>query len=158
LIPLTIINALLGKPLPVYGDGKNVRDWLYVEDHARALALIAQFGLISESYNVGGRSERTNLDVVKAVCANLDEISYDPAIGAREKLVVFVPDRPGHDRRYAIDATKIERELNWMPRETFDTGLRKTVRWFLENRDWWEAAIGSTYAGDCIGQITLATR
>jgi dTDP-glucose 4,6-dehydratase len=137
LVPRTIVNALEGHPVPVYGRGENVRDWLYVEDHARALILIAEQGGIGESYNVGGGSERRNIEVVRAVCAMLDEIAPDPKIGPREQLLTFVEDRPGHDLRYAINAAKIRRELGWAPRERFETGLRKTVEWFLANRAWW---------------------
>src|SRR6476469_944807 len=126
LIPLVTLNALEGKPVPVYGDGSNVRDWLYVEDHARALQLIAEQGRVGESYNVGGHNERTNIDVARKICALVDEFAPDPQ-GSRERLITFVGDRPGHDLRYAIDASKIERDLGWRPRETFETGLRKTV-------------------------------
>jgi dTDP-glucose 4,6-dehydratase len=136
LIPLVILNALEEKPLPVYGDGSNVRDWLYVDDHARALALILRTGKPGETYNVGGRNERRNLAVVEAVCDLLDEMAPS-ANGSRRRLITFVTDRPGHDQRYAIDATKLETELGWRALETFDTGLRKTVRWYLEREDWW---------------------
>jgi dTDP-glucose 4,6-dehydratase len=153
LIPLVILNALEGKPLPVYGDGSNVRDWLYVEDHARALALIALEGKVGESYNVGGHNEKTNLEVVRAICAILDEISPDEQIGPRENLITFVGDRPGHDQRYAIDPTKIDRELGWKPQETFETGLAKTVRWYLENRPWWEGIRSGVYHGERLGQV-----
>jgi dTDP-glucose 4,6-dehydratase len=136
LIPLMILNALEEKPLPVYGDGANVRDWLYVDDHARALALILRTGRPGETYNVGGRNERKNLDVVHAVCDLVDEMAPS-ANGSRRRLVTFVADRPGHDRRYAIDATKLESELGWRAQETFETGLRKTVRWYLDREDWW---------------------
>ncbi len=150
LIPLVILNGLEGKPLPVYGDGSNVRDWLYVEDHARALRLILEKGRLGEKYNVGGRNERTNLQVVETICDLLDEMAPDPAIGPRRGLITFVTDRPGHDRRYAIDATKLETELGWRARENFDTGLRKTVRWYLDRKDWW-APLRSRYAGDRLG-------
>ena len=151
LIPLVILNALEGRPLPVYGDGANVRDWLYVEDHARALALIADRGRPGETYNVGGRNERTNLQVVEAVCDLVDELAgpLDGGRGRRE-LVTFVTDRPGHDRRYAIDAAKLETELGWRAREDFDTGLRRTVRWYLDRRDWWEP-LRARYAGERLG-------
>ncbi|MDP2409309.1 MAG: dTDP-glucose 4,6-dehydratase [Pseudolabrys sp.] len=152
LIPLVILNALEGKPLPVYGDGKNVRDWLYVEDHARALVLIAQSGVTGESYNVGGWNEMANIDVVREICALVDDMAPDAAIGPRAGLIKFVADRPGHDHRYAIDASKIERELGWKPVETFQTGLRKTVRWYLDRRDWWEPIRSGTYAGERLGQ------
>ena len=149
LIPLVILNAAEGKPLPVYGDGGNVRDWLYVEDHARALRLIVEQGRPGETYNVGGRNERTNLQVVETICDLLDEMA--PPLGRpRRELIRFVEDRPGHDRRYAIDATKLETELGWRAEETFETGLRKTVRWYLDNRDWWEP-LRRRYAGERLG-------
>jgi dTDP-glucose 4,6-dehydratase len=151
LIPLIILNALEGKPLPVYGDGSNVRDWLYVQDHARALALIAFDGQVGESYNVGGHSEKTNLEVVEAVCAILDGIAPDHSIGPRRNLITFVQDRPGHDQRYAIDPAKIRREFGWQPQETFETGLAKTVRWYLENRQWWERIRTGVYQGERLG-------
>jgi dTDP-glucose 4,6-dehydratase len=153
LIPLIILNALEGKPLPVYGDGSNVRDWLYVEDHARALALIALEGEVGESYNVGGHNEKTNLEVVQAICTILDEITPDERIGLRRNLIIFVRDRPGHDKRYAIDPTKIGRELGWVPQETFETGLAKTVHWYLENRPWWERIRSGVYRGERLGQV-----
>jgi dTDP-glucose 4,6-dehydratase len=151
LIPLVILNALEGKPLPVYGDGSNVRDWLYVDDHARALALIALNGRVGESYNVGGHNEKTNLEVVQGICGILDEIAPDERIGSRHSLITFVRDRPGHDQRYAIDPTKIGRELGWEPQETFETGLAKTVRWYLENRHWWERIRSGVYRGERLG-------
>ncbi|WP_034999648.1 dTDP-glucose 4,6-dehydratase [Beijerinckia mobilis] len=151
LIPLMILNALEGKPLPVYGNGRNVRDWLYVEDHARALVTIAEKGVPGESYNVGGWNERANIDVVRTVCALVDEMAPDATIGPREKLITFVTDRPGHDARYAIDASKIKRELGWEPRETFETGLRKTVRWYLDNPDWWTRIRSGLYRGERLG-------
>lgn len=150
LIPLIILNALENKPLPVYGTGSNVRDWLYVEDHARALALIATKGKIGESYNVGGNNEKANIDVVRGICRLVDELAPDAA-GPREKLITFVKDRPGHDMRYAIDARKIERELGWRPQETFETGLRKTVAWYLANRAWWERIRSGVYSGERLG-------
>jgi len=150
LIPLVVINALEGRPLPVYGDGGAVRDWLYVEDHARALELIVRTGRPGETYNVGGGAERTNLQVVERVCDLLDELAPDPTIGPRRGLIVFTPDRPGHDRRYAIDASKLERELGWRARETFDTGLRRTVEWYLRRSDWWEP-LRARYAGERLG-------
>mgnify|MGYP002779042875 FL=1 len=138
LIPLMILNALEGRPLPVYGDGSNVRDWLYVDDHARALEMLLPDGRPGETYCIGGSAERTNLEVVHGVCDLLDEMANPlGGGGSRRDLVTFVQDRPGHDQRYAIDAGKIGRELGWAPRESFATGLRKTVRWYLENRDWW---------------------
>jgi dTDP-glucose 4,6-dehydratase len=151
LIPLIILNALEGKPLPVYGDGSNIRDWLYVEDHARALVTIAERGHVGESYNVGGHNEKTNLEVVRTICALLDEMMPDAGIGPRERLITFVADRPGHDRRYAIDATKIRQDLGWVPQETFETGLRKTVRWYLDNRLWWERIRSGLYSGERLG-------
>jgi dTDP-glucose 4,6-dehydratase len=154
LIPLTILNAFEGKPLPVYGDGSNVRDWLYVEDHAKALSLILQKGQPGETYNVGGRNERTNLEVVKGICSALDELS--PNGGPHGQHITFVADRPGHDHRYAIDASKLERELGWRAEETFATGLAKTVRWYLENEWWWSPLRKKVYGGERIGLITVA--
>jgi dTDP-glucose 4,6-dehydratase len=151
LIPLTILNCLEGKRLPVYGTGQNVRDWLYVDDHVAALMLIVERGKIGESYNVGGNNEATNLAVVKAICALVDELAPDPAIGRRERLIEFVTDRPGHDLRYAIDAGKIRRELGWRPRETMESGLRKTVQWYLDNREWWERIRNGVYRGERLG-------
>ena len=149
LIPLMILKGLKGEPLPVYGKGDNVRDWLYVEDHARALRLVLDKGVIGESYNIGGYNERTNLDVVRTLCALLDELA--PAGAPHDRLISFVADRPGHDKRYAIDASKITRELGWKPQETFETGLRKTVEWYLENRSWWEAILNGSYRGERLG-------
>ena len=150
LIPLTILNALEGRPLPVYGDGSNVRDWLYVEDHARALALIAAEGRAGETYNVGGRNERTNLQVVQAVCDLVDELAGPLPSGPRRGLIGFVTDRPGHDHRYAIDATKLETELGWRAREDFASGLRRTVQWYLDHSDWWEP-LRERYSGERLG-------
>jgi dTDP-glucose 4,6-dehydratase len=148
LIPLMILTALRGEPLPVYGDGQQVRDWLYVEDHCRAILAVLRRGRLGETYNVGGHNERTNLDVVKTICALLDElVSGSP----HESLITFVADRPGHDRRYAIDAGKIERELGWRPEETLETGMEKTVRWYLENRAWCEAVRSRGYRGERLG-------
>jgi dTDP-glucose 4,6-dehydratase len=152
LIPLVTLNALEGKPLPVYGKGDNVRDWLHVEDHARALHLIATKGVSGESYNVGGRNERTNLQVVEAICDVLDELR-PIASQRRRDLITFVADRPGHDARYAIDATKLETELGWHALETFDTGLRKTIQWYLDNEAWW-APLRERYAGQRLGLKT----
>jgi dTDP-glucose 4,6-dehydratase len=152
LIPLVTLNALEGKPVPVYGDGSNVRDWLYVDDHARALQLIAEQGRVGESYNVGGHNERTNIDVARKICALVDEFAPD-AHGSRERLITFVGDRPGHDLRYAIDASKIERDLGWTPRETFETGLRKTVIWYLENQGWWQRIRSGVYRGERLGVV-----
>ncbi len=151
LIPLTILNAMLGLPLPVYGAGANVRDWLYVEDHARALGLIVQRGRPGESYNVGGSNERTNLEVVRAICARLDE-GQPRASGSHTDLITFVQDRPGHDQRYAIDATKLKTELGWRPQETFETGLTRTVDWYRQRRDWWEP-LRKVYDGERLGVI-----
>ena len=151
LIPLAIIKALHGQAIPVYGTGVNVRDWLHVEDHADALLLAAERGESGESYNVGGRNERTNLEVVQAICRLLDELAPDAAIGSRAKLIGFVADRPGHDARYAIDASKIERELGWRARHTFDDGLRQTVQWYLDNRTWWERVRSGVYRGERLG-------
>jgi dTDP-glucose 4,6-dehydratase len=135
LIPLMIVNALAGKPLPVYGDGRQIRDWLYVGDHCSALRAVLAKGRLGETYNVGGWNEQANIDIVHTVCALLDELRPDPA-GPYKRLITFVADRPGHDRRYAIDARKIERELGWRPAETFASGIRKTVQWYLANADW----------------------
>lgn len=142
LIPLMILNALGGKPLPVYGDGMQIRDWLFVEDHARALYQLVTEGVAGETYNIGGHNEKTNLEVVKTICALLEELAPEkPAGVARyEDLITFVQDRPGHDVRYAIDAAKISRELGWKPQETFESGLRKTVQWYLDNKTWWQNA------------------
>src|SRR5215813_10884854 len=145
LIPLVIHNACAGKPLPVYGDGANVRDWLYVGDHCAAVRLILRKGRVGETYNIGGRSEKTNLEVVRAVCAILDEIRPDPLIAQRSSLITFVTDRPGHDRRYAMDTRKIESELAWKPRERFGTGLRKTVEWYLDNAKWVDGVTSGDY-------------
>ncbi len=151
LIPLTILNAIEMKSLPVYGNGANIRDWLFVEDHARALVEIALNGKIGDSYNVGGSNELTNLEVVRKICAVVDEL-LPVANGSREALIAFVSDRPGHDQRYAIDASKIKRELGWKPRETFDSGLAKTVRWYLDNKTWWERIRSGVYRGERLGQ------
>ncbi|MBP2232961.1 dTDP-glucose 4,6-dehydratase [Azospirillum agricola] len=154
LIPLVILKGLAGQPLPVYGAGDNVRDWLYVEDHARALRLVVEKGRVGESYNIGGHNERTNLEVVRGICALLDEMA--PAGAPHDRLITFVADRPGHDKRYAIDADKIERELGWRPQETFETGLRKTVAWYLANRPWWEAVQNGSYSGERLGLESAA--
>ena len=135
LIPLMIVNALAGKPLPVYGDGQQIRDWLYVTDHCSAIRAVLAGGRLGETYNIGGWNEKANIDIVKTVCALLDELRPDAA-GPYERLITYVTDRPGHDRRYAIDARKLERELGWKPAETFETGIRKTVRWYLDNTEW----------------------
>jgi dTDP-glucose 4,6-dehydratase len=143
LIPLVIINALAKKSLPVYGSGQQIRDWLFVEDHARALVKVATEGAVGETYNIGGHNEKTNLYVVESICDILQELA--PIDGSYRELITFVTDRPGHDARYAIDASKIQRELQWTPEETFETGLRKTVFWYLSNREWWERIIDGTY-------------
>ena len=151
LIPLVILNALEGRPLPVYGDGGNVRDWLFVEDHVRALALAAERGRPGDTYCVGGRSERRNLDVVQTICDLLD--ARRPAARPRRELIRFVPDRPGHDRRYAIDPTKIERELGWRARESFESGIARTVDWYLSNEWWWRPLRERVYAGERLGLL-----
>lgn len=157
LIPLMILNGMEGRPLPVYGRGDNVRDWLYVEDHARALVAIATQGVPGESYNVGGNAERRNLDVVETICDLLDERL--PGAVPRRQLIHFVTDRPGHDQRYAIDAGKIRRELGWTPSVTFEEGLRRTVDWYLENRWWWEPIRADHYAGERLGMLdTMPTQ
>lgn len=152
LIPLMILNALDGKQLPVYGDGGHVRDWLYVGDHAAALALVLRRGRIGESYNIGGSAECTNLDIVRTLCALLDEALPQSPHRPHERLVGFVADRPGHDRRYAIDDSKLRRELGWRPAETLDSGLRKTVRWYLDNRAWWAPIRSGIYRGERLGR------
>ena len=155
LIPLMILNALAGKPLPVYGNGQQVRDWLYVEDHARALLKVVSEGQVGETYNIGGHNEQKNLDVVRAICALLEELApQKPAGIARyEDLITYVQDRPGHDLRYAIDASKIEHELGWVPQETFETGLRKTVQWYLDNLDWCRRVQDGSYQGQRLGAL-----
>ena len=153
LIPLVIINALEGLPLPVYGKGANVRDWLYVEDHARALLTAVMDGTVGATYCIGGRSEKTNLDVVLAICALMDELAPSVRIGPRKSLISFVADRPGHDLRYAIDAGKIATELGWQPRETFESGLRRTIEWYLANRPWWERIRSGVYRGERLGVV-----
>jgi dTDP-glucose 4,6-dehydratase len=151
LIPLVILNALDRKPLPVYGDGSNIRDWLFVEDHARALGVILAKGQPGHTYNVGGRNERTNLDVVKQICSWMDRLR--PAAGSSHDLITFVTDRPGHDQRYAIDATKLETDLGWRARETFETGIEKTVRWYLDRSDWWQPLRDKVYSGERLGLV-----
>ncbi|MBA1198471.1 dTDP-glucose 4,6-dehydratase [Pseudomonas plecoglossicida] len=153
LIPLVILNALAGKPLPVYGNGQQVRDWLFVEDHARALLTVVSQGQVGETYNIGGHNEQTNLDVVRAICALLDELAPQHPAGVSQyaDLITFVQDRPGHDLRYAIDASKIERELGWVPAETFASGLRKTVQWYLDNREWCRNVQDGSYQGERLG-------
>jgi dTDP-glucose 4,6-dehydratase len=152
LIPLIILNALDGKALPVYGQGANIRDWLYVDDHARALLCVLEQGTPGESYNVGGHNERTNLQVVRTVCAILDELRPRPQGGHYADLITFVADRPGHDLRYAIDPTKLTTELGWQPQENFETGIRKTVQWYLDNEWWWGPIRSGKYAGERLGK------
>ena len=156
LIPLMILNARAGKPLPVYGAGDQVRDWLYVDDHVRALLRVLQAGRVGETYNIGGHNEKTNLDVVRAICALLEEAAPDhpPGVTRYADLITHVTDRPGHDRRYAIDAGKIERELGWRPEETFDSGLARTVRWYLDNPDWCRRVLDGSYRGERLGVLS----
>jgi dTDP-glucose 4,6-dehydratase len=144
LIPLMILNALNSKPLPVYGDGKNVRDWLYVEDHCEAIAAVLKQGRVGQTYNIGGWNEKRNLDIVDTICDTVDEMAGTRG-SSRRDLITFVKDRPGHDRRYAMDATKIERELGWRPRETFESGIRKTVKWYLGNEEWVRGVTTGSY-------------
>ncbi len=151
LIPLTINNAMQGKQLPVYGDGRQVRDWLYVEDHCRAILRVLEDGRVGEVYNIGGHNEQFNLDVVRTICALLDEMLPKPPFAPHTSLVTFVTDRPGHDRRYAIDASKIQRELGWIPQETFESGMEKTVRWYLKNQEWRERVLSGAYRGERLG-------
>jgi dTDP-glucose 4,6-dehydratase len=149
LIPLTILKGLSGQPMPIYGRGDNIRDWLYVEDHARALRLVLERGAVGETYNIGGINEKTNLTVVETICDLLDVLR--PAGGPHRRLMSFVSDRPGHDHRYAIDTAKIERTLGWKPTETFESGLKKTVQWYLDNEPWWQAIQNGSYAGERLG-------
>lgn len=153
LIPLMILNALAGKALPVYGKGNQVRDWLYVEDHARALYQVVTRGVVGETYNIGGHNEKQNIEVVESLCALLEELAPQKPTGVSHyrDLITYVQDRPGHDLRYAIDAGKIERELGWKPQESFDTGLRKTVLWYLNNQDWWQAVLDGSYQLERLG-------
>jgi dTDP-glucose 4,6-dehydratase len=156
LIPLTTLNAIEGKPIAVYGRGDNIRDWLYVEDHVQALESLIKSGVPGESYNIGARNERTNLEVVKQICGVVDELMGDG--GGRQSLIQFVADRPGHDLRYAIDPSKAERELGWFPSEPFELALRKTVTWYVENRAWWEPIREKVYAGERLGQVEIVHR
>lgn len=158
LIPLVILNALAGKSLPVYGDGSQIRDWLYVEDHARALVKVVTEGEVGETYNIGGHNERKNIEVVKTICVILDDLvpAKSMAIEKYEELITYVTDRPGHDVRYAIDASKIERELGWTPIETFESGIRKTVEWFLANESWWQRVLDGSYQGERLGTVTVS--
>ncbi|EHK89637.1 hypothetical protein RHAA1_09876 [Aggregatibacter actinomycetemcomitans RhAA1] len=153
LIPLIILNALDGKPLPVYGNGQQIRDWLFVEDHARALYKVVTEGKIGETYNIGGHNEKANIDVVRTICALLEELVPNKPAGVTkyEDLITYVKDRPGHDVRYAIDATKISRELGWKPQETFESGIRKTVEWYLNNRKWWSRVLDGSYNRERLG-------
>ncbi|WP_353862002.1 dTDP-glucose 4,6-dehydratase [Azospirillum formosense] len=155
LIPLMILKGLEGKPLPVYGNGENVRDWLFVEDHARALWTVVNAGRVGETYNIGGEAEQRNIDVVVRICDLLDEMV--PGAAPRRGLITFVSDRPGHDARYAMDITKISGELGWRPRESFESGLRKTVAWYLDNRSWWEDIRSARYAGERLGLAAPVT-
>jgi len=157
LIPLMVLNALDGAPLPVYGTGENVRDWLFVDDHARALVLVANEGTPGEVYNIGGRNEVANIEVVRLICALLDDIAPHAAGASRADLITFVTDRPGHDLRYAIDASKIARDLSWTPSESFESGLAKTIRWYLDNRAWWEP-LRSVYRGERLGTADAGDR
>ena len=151
LIPVLILSGVVGRPLPIYGEGDNVRDWLYVEDHAEALHKVLTEGRVGETYNIGGRSERTNLEIVHAVCALLDEFVPESPHRPHAQLITFVTDRPGHDKRYAIDPGKIERELGWMPRHSFESGLRQTVEWCLANQDWYERVASGAHRGVRLG-------
>lgn len=151
LIPLVLLNALNGKPLPIYGKGDNIRDWLFVEDHAQALLKVLEEGAVGQTYNIGGCNEKTNLEIVHAICALLDELCPGSPHAPHASLITFVADRPGHDHRYAIDAGKIGRDLGWQPAETFETGLKKTVQWYLENREWCTRAVANRYAGERLG-------
>ena len=145
LIPLMILNACQGKPLPVYGDGKNVRDWLYVEDHCRAIRTVLAHGRSGETYNIGGQNEKNNLEIVGAICVLLDQLRPQDTVVPHDRLITFVKDRPGHDRRYAMDIRKVERELDWHPKETFESGIEKTVRWYLEHDDWVKDVTSGSY-------------
>jgi dTDP-glucose 4,6-dehydratase len=158
LVPLVILNGLEGKRLPVYGRGENVRDWLYVDDHVDALLAVFERGRPGATYCIGGGAERRNIDVVRAICALLDELAPDPSLADRAELIEFVQDRPGHDHRYAIDASRIRAELGWTPRETFESGLRRTVAWYLENGRWWERVRSGAYRGERLGVRTGAVR
>ena len=157
LIPVVILNALAGKPIPVYGRGENVRDWLYVDDHVRALLAVLERGRVGETYNIGGQNEKSNLEVVHTLCALLDELVDEPAVAEHAGLITFVTDRPGHDKRYAIDAGKIGRELGWAPEESFETGLRKTVQWYLDHREWCEHILSGSYRLERLGLAEATT-
>lgn len=155
LIPLMILNALDGKPLPVYGDGMQIRDWLFVEDHARALYKVVTEGKVGETYNIGGHNEKANIEVVKTICSLLDELVPNKPRGVTyyHDLITFVKDRPGHDVRYAIDASKIQQELDWVPEESFETGIRKTLEWYLANKSWWSRVLDGSYSSDRLGVV-----
>lgn len=155
LIPHMILNALAGESLPVYGDGKQIRDWLYVEDHAQALFKVLMEGVVGETYNIGGNNEKTNIEVVELICELLEELCPNKPKGVKNfcDLITYVKDRPGHDRRYAINSAKISKELGWTPTETFETGMRKTVSWYLENKSWWERVLDGSYKLDRIGGV-----
>ncbi|AXQ15330.1 dTDP-glucose 4,6-dehydratase [Shewanella algae] len=159
MIPLMILNALDGKPLPVYGDGMQIRDWLFVEDHARALYKVVTEGAVGETYNIGGHNEKANIEVVKTICSLLEELVPNKPQGVAQylDLITYVKDRPGHDVRYAIDATKIERELGWTPQETFESGIRKTVEWYLNNQEWWSRVLDGSYTGERLG-VTIGAK
>ena len=151
LLPLMITKALSGKPLPIYGDGKQIRDWLYVEDHCRAILEVLENGTVGQVYNIGGHNEKTNLEVVQTLCNILDEMVADSPYRPHKSLITFVEDRPGHDRRYAIDAGKIKKELGWVPKESFETGLQKTVCWYLDNKTWTDRVLSGAYRGERLG-------
>jgi len=151
LIPVVILNALQGKPIPVYGKGDNVRDWLYVDDHIRGLLTVLEKGRLGETYNIGGNAEMMNIDIVRKICYFLDQLVTEPAVEKHEDLITFVTDRPGHDKRYAIDATKIQNELGWQPEETFESGIRKTVEWYLKNLEWCNAVMRGKYDLERLG-------
>lgn len=159
LIPLIILNALDGKPLPVYGNGMQIRDWLFVEDHARALYKVVTEGEVGETYNIGGHNEKANIDVVKTICSLLEELVPNKPAGVNQylDLITYVTDRPGHDVRYAIDASKIERELGWKPEESFESGIRKTVEWYLDNKQWWSRVLDGSYTGERLGVSSEST-
>lgn len=157
LIPLVTLNALEGKVLPVYGNGQQIRDWLHVDDHARALRLVLEKGKIGETYNIGGHNEKTNLEVVKTICALLDKLVPDSPHKPHEQLITYVADRPGHDVRYAIDADKIARELGWLPQETFESGIEKTVKWYLQNSEWCQHVQDGSYQRERLGTAVVAS-
>lgn len=154
LVPHVILNALAGKPLPIYGDGSQIRDWLFVEDHARALCLVVKSGKVGETFNIGGHNEKRNLQVVETICSLLDELAPQKPqdISQYSELITFVKDRPGHDARYAIDAAKIQRQLDWAPQESFESGMRKTVIWYLQNQQWWQRVLSGAYKLDRLGK------